>query len=380
MTGRLPSEELGQASLVPVEPGALTSGYLDSYPESRIRNSQPAGIGRIVDLGDLCAWNNLGRNVVFASRAFEPCAIFDQTQFPNDDELSQYDHDVHAILDVPTADVVVVLNHLGLLRAFRRSEIRIRGAIRRIEPLWTGTFAEDVERVVAVGDRLIGSRPREQHAGGVLVSEPITTTADQSRLDARVELETWGMVTALGIVCASGRDWVAFGGNGRVGLIPIHRGGVGRLRWDVGVDFEPAAFIWDRQLLWVAGSELGAAGIGDYEWDKLRGGGFAALDLTDGSAIVRGRFAHDLAWGNGGTAVVIVAGLVCGIGRAGELDVYSIRDGNRRTRTAPFASDSLGIAHAAVVGDRILYGFNRGGYQLHTVAASTIAPRASARA
>jgi hypothetical protein len=161
--------------------------------------------------------------------------------------------------------------------------------------------------------------------------------------------------------------------------VPIHRGVVGRPRWEVAVDFEPAAFIWDRQLLWVAGSELGAAGIGDYEWERLRGGGFAALDLSDGSAIVRGRFAHDLAWGNGGTAVVIVAGFVCGIGRDGELDVYSTRDGNLLTRTPPFAPDSLGIAHAAVVGDRILYGFNRGGYQLRTVTASTIAQRAGTR-
>jgi hypothetical protein len=348
---------------------------LDSHPQSRVRNSQPAGIGRVVDLGEVCAWNNLGRNVVFASRAFEPCAVFDQTQFPDDDEPSQYDLDVHAILDVPGAGVAVVLNHLGLLRAFRRAEIRTTGAPRRIEPVWTAGFAEDMERVVAVGDRLIGSRPREQHAGGVLVSEPVVTaTADGARLEARVELEAWGMVTALGTADAGGQDSVAVGGNGRVGLVPLDRGGVGRLRWEVGVDLEPAAFASDRELLWVAGPELGAAGIDDYDWEKLRGGGFAALDVTDGSTVVRGRFAHDLAWGNGGSAVVIAAGLVCGIGRAGEVDVYSTAGGDHRAHTDALASDSLGIAHAAVVGDTILYGFNRGGYRLHTVALSTLAP------
>ena len=345
---------------------------LDSHPQSRVRNSQPAGIGRVVDLGDVCAWNNLGRNVVFASRAFEPCAVFDQTEFPDDDEPSQYDLDVHAILDVPAAGVVVVLNHLGLLRAFRQSEIHRTGAPRRIEPVWTAAFAEDMERVVAVGDRLIGSRPRERHAGGVLVSEPITATADGGRLDARVELEAWGMITALGAAHAGGRDHVAVGGNGRVGLVPIDRGRVRRLRGEVGVDLEPSAFAWDGDFLWVAGPELGAAGIDDYDWEKLRGGGFAALDVTDGSTVVHGRFAHDLAWGNGGTAVVIAAGLVCGIGRAGEVDVYSTTGGDHRARTDAFASDSLGIAHAAVVGDRILYGFNRGGYRLHTVALSTL--------
>ena len=346
---------------------------LGSYPQSRVRNSQPAGIGRVVDLGDGCAWNNLGRNVVFASRAFEPCAVFDQTQFPDDDEPSQYDLDVHAILDVPPADVVVVLNHLGLLRAFRRSEIHTPGAVRPIDPVWARTFADDMERVVVVGDRLVGSRPREQHAGGVLVSEPVTATADARRLDARVELETWGMLTALGTVSAGGQDCIAVGGNGRVGLVPVDRGAVGRTVWEVGVDLEPAAFVWEGELLWVAGPELGAAGIDDYDWEKLRGGGFAALDLADGSTVVRGRFAHDLAWGNGGTAVLIAAGLVCGIGRAGELDVYNTDGSGPRIRTDALAARSLGIAHAAVVGDHILYGFNRGGYRLHTVALSTLA-------
>jgi hypothetical protein len=345
---------------------------LDSYPESEVRNSQPEGIGRVVDLGDGCAWNNLGRNVVFASRAFEPCAVFDQTQFPDDDEPSQYDLDVHAILDVPTAGVVVVLNHLGFLRAFRRSEIFTAGGVRRIDAVWARTFADDMERVVVVGDRLVGSRPREQQAGGVLVSEPVTATADATRLDARVELEAWGMVTALGTAHAGRQECFAVGGNGRVGLVPVDRGVVGRPRWEVGVDFEPAAFVWDGEVLWVAGPELGAAGIDDYGWEKLRGGGFAALDLADGNPVVRGRFGHDLAWGNGGAAVVIAAGLVCGIGRAGEVDVYSTAGGDPRARTDPFADDSLGIAHAAVVGNHILYGFNRGGYRLHTIAFSTL--------
>jgi hypothetical protein len=346
---------------------------LDSHPESRVRNSQPAGIGRVVGLGDICAWNNLGRNVVFASRAFEPCAVFDQTQFPDDDEPSQYDLDVHAILDVPTAGVVVVLNHLGILRAFRRSELDNASRFRRVDPVWTRMFAADMERIVVTEDRLVGSRPREERAGGVLVSEPVTDTGDHSPLDARPELEAWGMITALGTVPADSRECVAIGGNGRVALVPIDDGRIGRPRWDVGVDFEPAGFAWDGQLLWVAGPELGAAGIDDYDWEKLRGGGFAALDPADGKAVVSGRFGHDLAWGNGGSAVVIAAGLVCGVGRTGELDVYDAEDGRPRARTVPFADDSLGIAHAAVVGDHILYGFNRGGYRLHTVALSTLA-------
>lgn len=346
---------------------------VDAHPESRVRNSQPAGIGRVVALADGWAWNNLGRNVVFASRAFEARAVFDQTQFPDDDEPSQYDLDVHAILDVPDHGVVVVLNHLGTLRGFRRSEIDAPGPVRRIDPVWTRTFEADVERVVVVGDRLFGSRPREQRAGGVVVSEPVTEPADGTPLAVDVELDTWNMVTALDRFPVDGRECIAVGGNGRVALAPIDDGRVGPLCWEVGVDFDPAAFVWDGRALWTAGPEIGASGIDDYDWEKLRGGGFAALDPSDGAAVVHGRFTHDPAWGSGGTPVVIAAGLVCAVGRAGELDVYHAEDGTHRSRGAGLAVESLGIAHAAAAYDTVLFGFNRGGYRLHALPVSTLA-------
>jgi hypothetical protein len=352
---------------------APTSDLVDSHPQNGARNSQPEGVGRVVAVGELCAWNNLGRNVVFASRAFRPLAIFDETRFPEDDELSQYDLDVHAILELPCADIVVVLNHLGLLRAFRASDIRLAGPVRRLHPLWTCTFAEDVERVVAVGNRLVGSRPREEHAGGVLVSEPILATASRTRVDADTKLETWGAVTALAALPAGGDDCIAVGGEGRVALLSAGNGSVGHARWEVEVGFQPAALIWDGKLVWAAGHGSDATEIGDYEWEKLRGGGFAGLDPVNGATVVEGRFAHDLAWGNGGVAVVITAGVVCGIGRAGELHVFRAHDGKPLTRTAPLAARSLGIAHAAAVGEHVLYGFNRGGYRLHRLAVSSIA-------
>jgi len=346
---------------------------IDAHPESRVHNSQPAGIGRVVALREGWAWNNLGRNVVFAGRHFEPRAVFDQTQFPDDDEPSQYDLDVHAILDVPDAEVVVVLNHLGILRGFRPSEVDAPGPLRHIDPVWTRTFEADVERVAVVGDRLVGSRPREQRAGGVLVSEPITAAAGAAPLDAGVELGTWSMVTALERLEHEGRECIAVGGNGHVAVAPVEDGRVGSPRWDVAVDFDPAALVWDGRSLWAAGPDLGTAGIDDYDWEKLRGGGFAALDPSDGAAVIGGRFAHDPAWGSGGTAVVLAPGLVCGIGRTGELDVYGTDGGTHRRCMPGFAARSLGIAHAAVVGDTLLFGFNRGGYRLHAVAASTLA-------
>ena len=90
---------------------------VDSYPESRVRNSQPHGIGRVAALDGLCAWNNLGRNVVFADEDFRPRAVFDESVF-TEDEPSQYDLDVHAILEIRRHDLVLTLNHYGMLRAF----------------------------------------------------------------------------------------------------------------------------------------------------------------------------------------------------------------------------------------------------------------------
>jgi hypothetical protein len=349
----------------------MLSAEVDAHPETRVKNSQPAGIGRVAALGERCAWNNLGRNIVVASRTFRPLAIFDETEYPDEDEASQFDLDVHAILELSGADVVVALNHLGLLRAFCASEIPAGGPVRQLRPLWTRAFVEDMERVVAVQSRLVGSRPRETRAGGVLVSEPLAPGADTGPVDADVALESWGPVTALGAVTVGGRDGVALGGTGRVGLAPVRDGRVGPPRWQVEVDFQPAAFLGDGRLLWAAGSEL-VSGVDDYDWESLRGGGFAGLDPADGSMVVGGRFVHDLAWGNGGVAVAVVGGILCGIGRAGELHLFSTRDGRSLTATAPIAAASLGIAHAAAVGDHLLYGFNRAGYRLRAVAASTI--------
>jgi hypothetical protein len=343
---------------------------VDSYPASRVDNSQPHGIGRVAALDGLCAWNNLGRNVVFADEDFRPRAVFDESVF-TEDEPSQYDLDVHAILEISSAGIVVVLNHLGMLRAFHADEIRRPGPLRRVRPLWTRTFAADVERAVVVGARLVGSRPREEHARGLLVSEPLTATGDGQHVDLTVQLETWGMVTALTALNGDDGRQVALGGEGRVSLAPVTDEGVGQPRWVVDVGVQPAALLWDGSVLWAAGSEH-ATGIDDYDWEAVRGGGFTGIDPTDGRIIVRGRFPDDLAWGNGGVAVVMISGALCAITRTGEVHVFDRRDGSTMTTSAPIADHSLGIAHATAVGDRVLYGFNRGGYELHAFTAGAV--------
>ena len=73
--------------------------------------------------------------------------MFDESAF-SDDEPSQYDLDIHAVLEVPAADLVVTLNHYGIVRAFARAEVGRPGPLRRVDPRWTRNFVADVERAV----------------------------------------------------------------------------------------------------------------------------------------------------------------------------------------------------------------------------------------
>jgi hypothetical protein len=339
---------------------------VDAHPESRVHNSQPHGIGRVVALGGVWAWNNLGRNVVFAGDDFAPRAVFDDSLF-SEDEPSQYDLDVHAIAEVPSLGIVVILNHLGMVRAFSSESIRQPGPLRCVDPVWTRTFASDVERMVVVGDRIVGSRPREDSAPGLLVSERLSMQAAPDPLELGVRLETIGMVTALLAIHDGRGECIAVGSAGQVNLVPATAKGIGRPRWTVDVDFEPRVVLWDGALVWAAGCDRVAQAVDDYDWEALAGGGFAALDPVDGRVVVRGRFPEDLAWGNGGVAIVCVPGSLCGIGRRGEVYTFDTTDGSLRTRSAPIAGAPVGIAHASARGDQILYGFNRGGYRLHVI-------------
>jgi hypothetical protein len=339
---------------------------VDAYPRSRVQNSQPHGIGRVVALGGSWAWNNLGRNVVFSDRDFRPRAVFDESVF-SEDEPSQYDLDIHAIVEVPTVGIVVMLNHLGMVRAFSSDAIRQPGAVRRVHPIWTRTFAPDVERMIVLGDRIVASRPREQGLAGLLLSERLSTHDATDPLEMDVRLETIGMAAALAAVPDGTADSVAVGGEGRVSLVPMTADGIGQPRWTVDVDFEPKVVLWDGARVWTAGCDRAVHPIDDYDWEALGGGGFAALDPADGGVVARGRFSESLAWGNGGVPVVYVPGALCGIGRRGELYTFDARDGSPLATTAPIAGASIGIAHAAAQGEQMLYGFNRGGYRLRAI-------------
>ena len=349
---------------------------VDAHSEVGVRNSQPEGIGRVADLGDLVAWNNLGRNVVFADRRWQPVAVFGTTAFA-DDELSQYDLDVHAILHLAGdgEGLVVTLNHLGSVLGFAeaevvsfdhsRSKLSSSRPVSLVEPVLSTMFADDLERTVAIGAKLVSSRAPSSPEGGLLVSEPVHAGIGKASLDAEVALEGWGRVTAL-CTFGIGRDQLlAVGGEGRATLVALDDGRFGRRLFEVDLPLRAAAFAWDGRLLWAAGSELATSPVDDYRWEDLQGGRYAGLDPSNGRTVVAGALPDEVAWGSGGVAVVMVQGRLCAVGRTGRLYWLADAETGQFVSSASLAESSLGIAHAAAVGGRVLYGFNRGGYRLH---------------
>lgn len=350
--------------------GAL---LIDSVPLSRVKNSQPAGIGRLVHLGDRCAWNNLGRNVVFADASLHPLAIFGDTMFPDDDEASQFDLDIHAIVEVAETRRVAVLNHLGTVRIFEPSWLSAPGRVvgPDLNEVRQLDFVDDIERVVGLEDRLVTSRPRGHRLDGVMVSEPIGTA--RQRLGWSTAQESFGFVTALAATSTpAGTGWVALGGEGRIRLVEARHGRLGPTRWETAVDFSCAVLVACGPSIWAAGSALGGAGVDDYDWEQLGGGGLAQLALSNGAALATARFGEDLAWGSGGVALVVADGVPYGVGRFGELHALPPGADVTTRVTDQLAAQRLGIAHAAVVGHQLVIGFNRGGYRLHAMALGTL--------
>ena len=355
----------------------LQHAEVNAAPDVGVRNSQPEGIGRVVAIDGLVCWNNLGRNVVFADGRLRPRAVFGTTLFPGQDDPSQYDLDVHAVLDVPEIRSVLVLNHLGTVRRFGLDDLLQRSGERLIEPTAVWRFVADVERTVAVDGRLVGSAPRSDGALGLLVSARLGTVPDHETVPTTPFATGFGEVTALCVATLARGPLVGVGGVGKVTLFPFLDGLVEPPRWEATVGFRVANMAWSDDLVWAAGPELAGA-VDDYDWERLGGGRFVALDPADGKTVMSGSLPDDVAWGTGGVAVAPFGGLLAAVGRTGCVHLIDPRRIDRgrsadRSSTEPLAASSLGIAHMAVVGRRVLCGFNRGGYRLHVFAQSELA-------
>jgi hypothetical protein len=345
----------------------LVHHQVDAAALTGVRNSQPEGIGRVANLGDLVCWNNLGRNVVFADPGLRPLAVFGTTLFPDDDEASQYDLDVHAILDLAELDLVVVLNHFGTARGFRRRDLLGSTRGQLVAPSIVWSFVADVERTVAVAGRLVATTPRADGAIGVVVSDRLDTVPDGADVPTTTGATGFGEITALGAVPSQADPLIAVGGDGKVALMQLTGARVGPARWETPITFRAATMAWHGGALWVAGPD-GVGDIDDYDWEQLSGGGFAALDATNGEILMSGPLPEDVAWGTGGIAVAPFRSGLATASRRGGLYLVDPRSGASHRAGGPLAGASLGIAHLACAGGSVLCGFNRGGYRLHSFA------------
>jgi hypothetical protein len=344
----------------------LAQGEVDAAARAGVRNSQPEGIGRVVALDGLLCWNNLGRNVVFANLEAHPYTVFGTTMFPDQDEPSQYDLDIHAIVDLPELGMVGVLNHLGLFRAFRRADVQEPAGEGLVEPACQWWFVADVERSVSAAGQLVASAPRSDGGVGLLVSAPLSSLPPSGNIPVTLSATAFGEVTALGVVPPPQGPSIAVGGDGKATLLAFHKGQLGAPKWVADVAFRVASVACHHGALWVAGPDRAA--VDDYDWEQLKGGGYAALDLADGREVASGPLPDDIAWGTGGAAVAPFSGFLVAAGRTGCLYLVDPGADAKWWSTAPLARTSLGIAHMAVVSDRVFCGFNRGGYRLFSFA------------
>ena len=295
-----------------------------------------------------------------------------------DDELSQYDLDVHAILQLGNEGegLVVTLNHLGSVLGFATAEVASSnvprsglspsGPVRLVRPVISTSFADDLERTVAIGCSA-GQFPAgvNSSAGASWSPSRCSWTAGRLPLTPRWLSKAGGGSPHSAPSASAATSWWRWAAKAGPRWWRLDEGRSGRRLFDVDLPLRAAAFAWDGQLLWAVGSELTASPVDDYRWEDLHGGRYVGLDPSNGRIVVVGALPDDVAWGNGGVAVVMAAGRLCAVGRTGRLHWLADPRTGRFASTTPLAESSLGIAHAAAVGDRVLYGFNRGGYRLH---------------
>ena len=104
--------------------------WLDTHPESRVVNSESYGIARVEVLGGRLFVNNTSRNLEMSlpeENGLRLLSKFHQTAYPDDDVLSMYDLDFHALLLTSQGTHLFAPNHHGLIRAFSTAALGFVG-------------------------------------------------------------------------------------------------------------------------------------------------------------------------------------------------------------------------------------------------------------
>jgi hypothetical protein len=373
--------------------GRVVVERIETHPDSVVSNSQPAGVGRLTARGRLLVINNLGRNIemsTVAGQGLELNWLSDECAYPGDDECSQFDLDMHAFVSGPDGNSLIAVNHHGLVRCFSEAFSPARSLARRLAPdahfLWPG----DVEQFAWLGPYLVSTSPRgykcsDLPSTGIVVSrEPwdqslavaAGATAEAAgsvfahRLRYRQALSDWGYTTALAV--DEKKLVVAVAAGPRVGVFRTRLEDDGSIElneplWEAEMPFRCCwlRFVPDRPELVAAGFGMACCDPDAVDWSTLGGGGFAVLSADRGKQLASGRFEVDLAWGNGGTPLVLLDrnNLLAGVDRKANLFCWDA-DGAMFVLGVSDEKESLGIAHLVRSGNGLFCGFNRGGYTL----------------
>lgn len=325
---------------------ASANEWIKTHPDSPVRNSQSAGIGRIEAFGDTILINNLGRNIEisrFENSGLHRQRLHHETIYPVDDELSQFDLDMHAFLGSTDRRHLLALNHHGLVCVFEMPSFRTVCSLQ-----WYG----DIERTVMIDDCLVGSSPGgyatdDPAKDGIVIGEPWGDSRE--RIRCSFALADWGKVSA--VEAAGLRGGLAVAAGRRLGLFSLRRSGrvrIDRLLWKVDLSFSVRWIKYApmERKFFVAGDE------------------FVAVSEESGKLLQQFPLAPDIAWGNGAVPLGLAGDQLIGADRLGGIYSWDNSSASARIIREPDATQSLGFAHMAICGNHILCGYNRGGYRI----------------
>ncbi len=383
-------------------------------------NSQRAGIGRVSCAGKYYLVNNLGRDISIFDEKLNKVAVFEETAFPNHDEKSQFDLDAHALF-LDSESNLWFINHLGLVRVF---DIRSYGLSSangsnrghqaetiQIHPQIVTSWAGDVERFGLVWPYLLSSSSSGYFSPtpacpGLIVSERLdkwlcrnAAVAVNSELQVSVErdleglerssrsrtsveslipsnairttayLGEWGILT--GFAVSEKQRSVVVAAGRRVGCFALAEDEDSLkpsdclFEFEVNFDVMWLEYFEDRLL--VAGPRSGFNAQTSGDWEKLTGCNWVVMDLVTKKIIQTRKIDLTLAWGNGCEPFAILPreNLLLGFDRNGNYHAWKLSTGATVPTPVSESENEMGIAHAAVNGNAVLVGYNRGGYNLH---------------
>ncbi len=323
--------------------------WIKTHPDSPVRNSQMEGIGRIEAFGNTVVINNLGRNIEtchFENGGLHRPSFYQETAYPDHDELSQFDLDMHAFLMSPDRRHLLALNHHGLVRVFEMPAFR---HVRSLQ--WYG----DVERTVLIDGCLIGTSPNgfateDPARDGIVIGK--SWEESNGRISFSFELSDWGKVSAIAQICPGNALAIAAGQ--RLGLFSVKGAAISSLLWQIDLPF---AILWIKDN--PAQKKILVAGDSP----------FAVLDADSGRLLQQFRLTPALAWGNGAVPLTLAHDQLIGADRLGGIYSWSLKaedsdSASPKTLLTETAAQPLGFAHMAISGNHVLCGYNRGGYKI----------------